>query len=73
MATSTIHPTSDPASAADATPPVDNGSLRAALRRWNERRDLRRARAAEAYPARSREVLHAASDALRSAPYGRGA
>lgn len=54
-------------------PRLDEGSFRSLLRRWNRHQDLRRDGADIATLARSREVLDAAREALRSAPYGRAA
>lgn len=52
---------------------LDEGRFRTLLRRWNRHQDLRRDGADIATLARSAEVLAAAREALRSAPYGRGA
>jgi hypothetical protein len=88
MATATPHlspdaPTAlptDAASAADSLPGndttdsrLDEGRFRTLLRRWNRHQDLRRDGADIATLSRSREVLDAAREALRNAPYGRGA
>jgi hypothetical protein len=76
---STARPTDD-ASDADSLPGhvatasrLDEGRFRTLLRRWNRHQDLRRDGADVATLSRSREVLDAAREALRSAPYGRGA
>lgn len=52
---------------------LDEGRFRTLLRRWNRHQDLRRDGADLATLSRSSEVLAAAREALRSAPYGRGA